>query len=379
MAISDIEKLELTLTQVNHLILAQTEPMLKDSQLKTESSVPRSNQTDHPQEESDSRSPFIGENLNLFMKDVDKGLAKTWPEMGIGPGLLTAKDELRLSQLYEFGEWFHNFQQTHSDLQMSEQAQALKDYNNHYNLENRLRAGHLLADKNYRLAIKFSRPYLGRGLPLMDVIQSGNEGLLRAIEKYNWRKRLRFSTYATWWVRQAAGRSIADGARTIRLPVHVTEDLNKLRRITNRLYDDLQRSPEEEELAAEMRITKDKIMLLKRSRSYPISLALPIGKDQDGTIGDLIADDNATVEPQVDTTFLQEEVKAIVDSLTERESRVIALRYGLGDNRPRTLEEVGREFGVTRERIRQIEATALRKLRHPSRARKLRNYYEDLT
>jgi RNA polymerase primary sigma factor len=280
-------------------------------------------------------------------------------EIGRVP-LLSAEEEVKLAQRMERGK-----------------AERLKPSPNRRLIDDGEEAQRRLTEANLRLVVSVAKKYIGRGMSLLDLIQEGNIGLIRAVEKFDYTKGYKFSTYATWWIRQAITRAIADQARTIRIPVHMVETINRLIRISRRLLQDLGREPTSEEIAEQMDITAEKVREIIKVSQEPVSLETPIGEEDDSHLGDFIEDHTALAPADAAShQLLKEQVEDVLDSLTERERKVLQLRFGLDDGRSRTLEEVGKEFHVTRERIRQIEAKALRKLRHPSRSRKLKDYLD---
>jgi len=280
-------------------------------------------------------------------------------EIGRVP-LLSAEEEVKLAQRMERGK-----------------VERLKPSPNRRLIDDGEEAQRRLTEANLRLVVSVAKKYIGRGMSLLDLIQEGNIGLIRAVEKFDYTKGYKFSTYATWWIRQAITRAIADKARTIRIPVHMVETINRLIRISRRLLQDLGREPTSEEIAEQMDITAEKVREIIKVSQEPVSLETPIGEEDDSHLGDFIEDHTALAPADAAShQLLKEQVEDVLDSLTERERKVLQLRFGLDDGRSRTLEEVGKEFHVTRERIRQIEAKALRKLRHPSRSRKLKDYLD---
>ncbi len=282
-------------------------------------------------------------------------------EIGRVP-LLSAEEEVRLARRMERGR-----------IELLKSV-ASRDYRI---IDDGEEAQRRLTEANLRLVVSVAKKYIGRGMSLLDLIQEGNIGLIRAVEKFDYTKGYKFSTYATWWIRQAITRAIADQARTIRIPVHMVETINRLIRISRRLLQDLGREPTSEEIAEQMEISPEKVREIIKVSQEPVSLETPIGEEDDSHLGDFIEDHTALAPADAAShQLLKEQVEDVLDSLTERERKVLQLRFGLDDGRSRTLEEVGKEFHVTRERIRQIEAKALRKLRHPSRSRKLKDYLD---
>ena len=302
-------------------------------------------------------------------------------EIGKVP-LLSAEEEIELSKNMEAGAVakekiaiLKSREENATEEELAEIKEEIK------NLQKDLDAGDeakkRLAEANLRLVVSIAKRYVGRGMLFLDLIQEGNLGLIKAVEKFDYRKGYKFSTYATWWIRQAITRAIADQARTIRIPVHMVETINKLIRVSRQLLQELGREPSPEEIAAEMNMPVERVREILKISQEPVSLETPIGEEEDSHLGDFIQDDNVPVPADAAAfTLLKEQLEEVLGTLTEREQKVLTLRFGLEDGRARTLEEVGKEFNVTRERIRQIEAKALRKLRHPSRSRKLKDYLE---
>ena len=302
-------------------------------------------------------------------------------EIGKVP-LLSAEEEIELAKNMEAGAVakekiaiLKSREENATEEELAEIKEEIK------NLQKDLDAGDeakkRLAEANLRLVVSIAKRYVGRGMLFLDLIQEGNLGLIKAVEKFDYRKGYKFSTYATWWIRQAITRAIADQARTIRIPVHMVETINKLIRVSRQLLQELGREPSPEEIAAEMNMPVVRVREILKISQEPVSLETPIGEEEDSHLGDFIQDDNVPVPADAAAfTLLKEQLEEVLGTLTEREQKVLTLRFGLEDGRARTLEEVGKEFNVTRERIRQIEAKALRKLRHPSRSRKLKDYLE---
>ena len=310
----------------------------------------------------------LQDSLGIVVADLESSLDDPvrmyLREIGRVP-LLTAEEEVRLAQLMERGKAERR------------RAEIYKTTPNRRIIEEGEEAQRRLTEANLRLVVSVAKKYIGRGMSLLDLIQEGNIGLIRAVEKFDYTKGYKFSTYATWWIRQAITRAIADQARTIRIPVHMVETINRLIRISRRLLQDLGREPTSEEIAAQMDISAEKVREIIKVSQEPVSLETPIGEEEDSHLGDFIEDHTALAPAEAAShQLLKEQVEDVLDSLTERERKVLQLRFGLDDGRSRTLEEVGKEFHVTRERIRQIEAKALRKLRHPSRSRKLKDYLD---
>lgn len=302
----------------------------------------------------------INDPVRMYLKEIGK------------VELLTAEEEVNLAKLIEYGKYAK--QQVESGNYKDEKEK--QDYLDA--VERGEMAKQRLIEANLRLVVSIAKRHVGRGMLFLDLIQEGNMGLMKAVDKFDYTKGFKFSTYATWWIRQAITRAIADQARTIRIPVHMVETINKLVRCQRQLMQELGREPSPEEIAAKMETTPEKVREIIKISQEPISLESPVGEEDDSNLGDFIPDTDAiSPDEYASNELLKDELRNVLETLTDREERVLRLRFGLDDGRTRTLEEVGKEFGVTRERIRQIEAKALRKLRHPSRSKKLRDFMDD--
>jgi len=316
------------------------------------------------------------ENIDLSVPDgisIEDPVRMYLKEIGKVP-LLTAEQEIDLAKAMEAGI---DAEKTLSEDEGKNKLSAAKKKELEQAVYEGNEAKKRLAEANLRLVVSIAKRYVGRGMLFLDLIQEGNLGLIKAVEKFDFRKGFKFSTYATWWIRQAITRAIADQARTIRIPVHMVETINKLIRVSRQLLQELGREPLPEEVAKEMNLPVERVREILKISQEPVSLETPIGEEEDSHLGDFIQDDNVPVPADAAAfTLLKEQLVEVLDTLTEREQKVLRLRFGLDDGRARTLEEVGKEFNVTRERIRQIEAKALRKLRHPSRSRKLKDYLD---
>lgn len=334
--------------------------------------------------EVDDEDEIEVEKIDLSVPDgvsIEDPVRMYLKEIGKVP-LLSAEEEIELAKNMEAGNVakekiaiLKGREENATEEELAEIKEEIK------NLQKDLDAGDeakkRLAEANLRLVVSIAKRYVGRGMLFLDLIQEGNLGLIKAVEKFDYRKGYKFSTYATWWIRQAITRAIADQARTIRIPVHMVETINKLIRVSRQLLQELGREPSPEEIAAEMNMPVERVREILKISQEPVSLETPIGEEEDSHLGDFIQDDNVPVPADAAAfTLLKEQLEEVLGTLTEREQKVLTLRFGLEDGRARTLEEVGKEFNVTRERIRQIEAKALRKLRHPSRSRKLKDYLE---
>ena len=328
------------------------------SKTRKRSSRARSRRTDS------STVMLTGDPVRMYLKEIGK------------VDLLTAQEEVNLAMKIEAGteasKKLEAAENGEIELTRAEQRRLMR-------IEQvGLEAKQSLISANLRLTVSIAKRYVGRGMLFLDLIQEGNLGLIRAVEKFDYTKGFKFSTYATWWIRQAITRAIADQARTIRIPVHMVGTINKLVRVQRQLLQDLGRDPTPEEIGAEMGISADRVREIQKISQEPVSLETPIGEEEDSQLGDFIEDSTAVAPPEAASdSMLREQLEQVLDSLADRERKVIKFRFGLEDGHPRTLEEVGREFGVTRERIRQIESKTLAKLRHPSRSGRLKDYIED--
>ena len=302
----------------------------------------------------------IDDHVKMYLKEIGKVNLLT-PEEELSLAKRMADGETAKEQLEEIGEEIDEDTKKQIDLLIADGEKAKKS----------------LAEANLRLVVSIAKRYVGRGMLFLDLIQEGNLGLIKAVDKFDYTKGYKFSTYATWWIRQAITRAIADQARTLRIPVHMVETINKLVRVSRQLVQELGREPTPEELAKELNMPVDKVREISKISQEPVSLETPIGEEEDSHLGDFIPDEDAPAPSEAASfVLLKEQLGAVLETLSEREAKVLRLRFGLDDGRARTLEEVGKEFDVTRERIRQIEAKALRKLRHPSRSKKLKDFLD---
>ncbi len=331
---------------------------------KAKASKPKRSSRARARRSDSSTVMLTGDPVRMYLKEIGK------------VDLLTASEEVNLAMKIEAGteaaEKLEAAENGEIELTRAEQRRLMR-------VESvGLDAKQQLISANLRLVVSIAKRYVGRGMLFLDLIQEGNLGLIRAVEKFDYTKGFKFSTYATWWIRQAITRAIADQARTIRIPVHMVETINKLIRVQRQLLQDLGRDPTPEEIGAEMGMSPDRVREIQKISQEPVSLETPIGEEEDSQLGDFIEDSSAVAPPEAASdSMLREQLEQVLDSLADRERKVIKFRFGLEDGHPRTLEEVGREFGVTRERIRQIESKTLAKLRHPSRSGRLKDYMED--
>ena len=331
---------------------------------KAKTSKPKRSSRARARRADTSTVMLTGDPVRMYLKEIGK------------VDLLTASEEVNLAMKIEAGteatQKLEDFEDEKIELSRAEQRRLIR-------IEQvGLDAKQQLISANLRLVVSIAKRYVGRGMLFLDLIQEGNLGLIRAVEKFDYPKGFKFSTYATWWIRQAITRAIADQARTIRIPVHMVETINKLIRVQRQLLQDLGRDPTPEEIGAEMGMSPDRVREIQKISQEPVSLETPIGEEEDSQLGDFIEDSTAIAPPDAASdSMLREQLEQVLDGLADRERKVIKFRFGLEDGRPRTLEEVGREFGVTRERIRQIESKTLAKLRHPSRSSRLKDYMEE--
>lgn len=331
---------------------------------KAKTSKPKRSSRARARRADTSTVMLTGDPVRMYLKEIGK------------VDLLTASEEVNLAMKIEAGteatQKLEDFEDEKIELSRAEQRRLMR-------IEQvGLDAKQQLISANLRLVVSIAKRYVGRGMLFLDLIQEGNLGLIRAVEKFDYTKGFKFSTYATWWIRQTITRAIADQARTIRIPVHMVETINKLIRVQRQLLQDLGRDPTPEEIGAEMGMSPDRVREIQKISQEPVSLETPIGEEEDSQLGDFIEDSTAIAPPDAASdSMLREQLEQVLDGLADRERKVIKFRFGLEDGRPRTLEEVGREFGVTRERIRQIESKTLAKLRHPSRSSRLKDYMEE--
>ena len=331
---------------------------------KAKTSKPKRSSRARARRADTSTVMLTGDPVRMYLKEIGK------------VDLLTASEEVNLAMKIEAGteatQKLEDFEDEKIELSRAEQRRLMR-------IEQvGLDAKQQLISANLRLVVSIAKRYVGRGMLFLDLIQEGNLGLIRAVEKFDYTKGFKFSTYATWWIRQAITRAIADQARTIRIPVHMVETINKLIRVQRQLLQDLGRDPTPEEIGAEMGMSPDRVREIQKISQEPVSLETPIGEEEDSQLGDFIEDSTAIAPPDAASdSMLREQLEQVLDGLADRERKVIKFRFGLEDGRPRTLEDVGREFGVTRERIRQIESKTLAKLRHPSRSSRLKDYMEE--
>ncbi|MEE1078557.1 MAG: RNA polymerase sigma factor RpoD [Agathobacter sp.] len=368
----DVEKLEMVLEYLEHSGI----DVLKISEVDdddVDDDIILSEEDDVEVEKIDLSVPdgiSVEDPVRMYLKEIGK------------VPLLSAEEEIELAQKMEAGavaqEKIHILKERMEDASEEEKEELRAEIKTlQLEVDHGADAKKRLAEANLRLVVSIAKRYVGRGMLFLDLIQEGNLGLIKAVEKFDYRKGYKFSTYATWWIRQAITRAIADQARTIRIPVHMVETINKLIRVSRQLLQELGREPSPEEIAEEMGMPVERVREILKISQEPVSLETPIGEEEDSHLGDFIRDENVPVPADAAAfTLLKEQLEEVLGTLTEREQKVLTLRFGLEDGRARTLEEVGKEFNVTRERIRQIEAKALRKLRHPSRSRKLKDYLE---
>ena len=366
-----LQSLHLNAEQIDHLYSLLEEMNVEVVDGPSAESL-RDLEEEEEEEDTAKKDEILERDLELAGKTPTNDPVRMYlKEIGKVP-LLTAAEEVDLAKKIEAGEKASAILREKGDKLSREELRALRRQE-----RTGQEAKRKLVEANLRLVVSIAKRYVGRGMLFLDLIQEGNLGLIRAVEKFDFRKGYKFSTYATWWIRQAITRAIADQARTIRIPVHMVETINKLIRVQRQLLQELGREPTPEEIAEQMELTPEKVREIIKVSQEPVSLETPIGEEEDSHLGDFIEDADAVVPIDAASfILLQEQLEDVLNSLNDREKEVIRLRFGLTDGHPRTLEEVGREFGVTRERIRQIESKTLAKLRHPTRSAKLRDYLE---